>query len=61
MVGYHDIPAVSEKLVLWAKSMKEEFEVALDRIRLVELQQSTNLPSFHIQSDDSDYSLALDA
>lgn len=41
--------------------MKEEFEVALERLRLVELQESTNSPAFHIPDDGNDYDLALDA
>ena len=60
LVGYHNTPEVSEKLVPWAKRMKEEFKVALDCLRLVELQQSTNPPAIQIPDDKNDYEITLD-
>ena len=59
-IGYHDTPEVSEKLVPWAEKMKEEFQAALDRLRVVELQQTTNPPAFQIPDDDNDYDLSVD-
>ena len=60
-VGYHDTPAVSEDLIPWAKTMKEEFDVALDRLRLGELQEATNAPSFQIPATPNAYEESLDA
>lgn len=59
-VGYHDTPEVSEKLIAWAESMKQDFEVALDRLRMLELHQATNTSSFQIPDDDNDYDQTLD-
>lgn len=60
-VGYHDTPEVSEKLVEWAEKMKKDFEVALERMRLVELQQATNAPAFQINDDVDSYKIFLDS
>jgi len=61
LVGYHDTPKVLEKLVPWAKSMNEDFEVALNRLRLADLQQSTNPTAFQIPTIGNSYDSALDA
>ncbi len=55
LVGYHDTPEVAEKLVTWAEKLNEEFVVALDRLRLVELQHSTNAMAFQIHDEINDY------
>lgn len=60
LVGYHDTPEVSEKLVPWAEKIKKEFEIVLDRLRLVELQESTNPPAFIILAPNNSYILTLD-
>ena len=60
-VGYHDTPEVSEKLIPWAKSMKEEFEGTLDRLRLVDLQQTTDPPAFQITDNSNCYDRTQDA
>lgn len=59
-VGYHDTPEVSEKLIPWAERLKEEFVIALERLRLVEVQQATNAPAFQIPDDANKYDLSLD-
>ena len=59
-VGYHDAPEVSEKLAPWAEKMKKEFQVALDRLRVVELQVTINTPDFQIPDDSNDHNLSID-
>ena len=60
-VGYHDTPEVSEKLVPWAEKMKKEFDVALEQLRLIDLQQAIDPPAFQIPDDDNVYDLTLDS
>lgn len=60
LVGYHDTPEVSEKLVPWAEKMKEEFEVGLNQLRIVELQQATNAPAFQTPANTNAYDSTLD-
>lgn len=59
-VGYHDTPKVLGKLVSWAKSMKQEFDLALNRLQLIDLQQSTDSPSFQIPPENNDYEMTVD-
>jgi len=41
--------------------MKQDFDLALNRLHLIDLQQSTNLPAFQIPSTSNSYDPALDA
>ena len=54
LVGYHNTPEVSEKLVPGAERLKQEFQVALERLRLIDLQQATNAHAFQIPDDSSE-------
>lgn len=57
LVSYLNTPTPADPLVSWAKSMKQDFELALNHLRLVDLQQSTNPPTFQIPSENnSNYS-----
>lgn len=51
LVTYMNTPTLSDPLVDWARKMKEEFHVSLDRLRLDDLQQATNSPAFQIPEE----------
>lgn len=60
LVSYLNTPTPPDPLCAWARSMKQDFDLALNRLRLTDLQQATNAPSFQIPVEDNSYDTSLD-
>lgn len=60
LVSYLNTPQPADPLIAWAKIMKQDFDLALNRLRLIDLQQSTNPPALQIPVDTNNYDPKLD-
>lgn len=61
LVTYPHSTELSEQLYLWSNNLKQDFDLALDRLRLIDLQHSTNPQSFQIPDNGNSYDPSLDA
>jgi len=48
LVSYLNAPTPADPLRAWARTMKQDFDLVLNRLRLVELHQATDPSSFQI-------------
>jgi hypothetical protein len=60
LVTYPGSTELSDPLYLWAKIIKQDFDLALTRLRLIDLQQSPNPPFFQLPPTSNGYDMSLD-